>query len=102
MAIRLALLAHHYRTEWEWSDEVLAEAEQRLATWREALSVNAGPDAAATIERLRECLADDLDGPGAVAAVDRWAKESLTRGGEDPAAPGLVARALDALLGIRV
>ncbi|MGZ4696264.1 MAG: cysteine--1-D-myo-inosityl 2-amino-2-deoxy-alpha-D-glucopyranoside ligase [Oryzihumus sp.] len=102
MAIRLALVAHHYRTEWEWSDEVLVAAQERLATWREALSVNAGPDATATIERLRECLADDLDGPGAVAAVDRWAKESLSRGGDDPAAPGLVARALDALLGIRV
>ena len=32
MAIRLALLAHHYRTPWEWTDGVLAEAEDRLAT----------------------------------------------------------------------
>jgi L-cysteine:1D-myo-inositol 2-amino-2-deoxy-alpha-D-glucopyranoside ligase len=102
MAIRLALLDQHYRTAWEWTDEVLATAESRLATWRAALSVNAGPDAGPTIERLRERLADDLDAPGAVAAVDRWAKESLSRGGEDTGAPGLLGRALDALLGIRL
>ena len=102
MAIRLALVSHHYRTPWEWSEDVLAEAQERLATWREAVSVNAGPDADATIARVRECLADDLDSPGAVAAVDRWAKESIARGGDDAAAPGLVARTLDALLGIRI
>ena len=102
MAIRLALVSHHYRTPWEWSEDVLAEAQERLATWREAVSVNSGPDADATIARVRECLADDLDSPGAVAAVDRWAKESIARGGDDPAAPGLVARTLDALLGIRI
>ena len=47
-------------------------------------------------------IANDLDTPGALAAVDRWAHECLTRGGEDPAAPGLVGRLLDALLGIRL
>jgi L-cysteine:1D-myo-inositol 2-amino-2-deoxy-alpha-D-glucopyranoside ligase len=102
MAIRLVLVDQHYRTPWEWTDDLLATAQERLGRWREALSVNAGPDAGATISRMRECLADDLFSPGAVEAVDRWAKESLARGGEDPAAPGLVARAIDALLGIRL
>ena len=36
----------------------------------------------------------------AVAAVDRWVDEQLTRGGSDAAGPGVVARACDALLGI--
>ena len=53
-------------------------------------------------QRVRERVADDLDTPGALAAVDRWAHECLTRGGEDPAAPGLVGRLLDALLGVRL
>ena len=30
MAIRLALLAHHYRADWEWTDDGLAEAQERL------------------------------------------------------------------------
>jgi L-cysteine:1D-myo-inositol 2-amino-2-deoxy-alpha-D-glucopyranoside ligase len=49
-AIRLALLAHHYSEDWDWTDEGLAEARQRLATWRAALSAAAAavpPPAAA-------------------------------------------------------
>jgi L-cysteine:1D-myo-inositol 2-amino-2-deoxy-alpha-D-glucopyranoside ligase len=102
MAIRLALLSQHYRTEWSWTDGLLERAQERLATWREALSVNTGPSADDTLEAIRERVASDLDTPGALVAVDRWAGECLTRGGDDAAAPGVVARALDAILGIRV
>jgi L-cysteine:1D-myo-inositol 2-amino-2-deoxy-alpha-D-glucopyranoside ligase len=102
MAIRLALLAHHNRTPWDWTDDVLAQAQERLATWRAAMSVNAGPSAEATMARVRECVSDDLDTPGALAAVDRWARESLDRGGDEIGAPGLVSRTVDALLGVRL
>jgi L-cysteine:1D-myo-inositol 2-amino-2-deoxy-alpha-D-glucopyranoside ligase len=102
MAIRLALLGQHYRTDWDWTDRHLERAQERLETWRSALSVNAGPGAEATLQRVRELLADDLDTPGAIAAVDRWAQDCLARGGTDIAAPGIVARMLDALLGVRV
>jgi L-cysteine:1D-myo-inositol 2-amino-2-deoxy-alpha-D-glucopyranoside ligase len=43
MAIRLVLLAHHYRGDWDWTDAGLAEAAERLATWRAAVEA-AGPD----------------------------------------------------------
>ncbi len=102
MAIRLALLSQHYRTEWSWTDELLAQAQTRLATWREALSVNAAPDSEQTIEEVRRHVADDLDTPGALEAVDRWAKECLTRGGRDATSAGVLARGLDAVLGVRV
>jgi len=106
MAIRLTLLAHHYRTPWEWTDQVLVDAQTRLATWRAGLSGNGGPPADATIARIRECLANDLDTPGALSAVDEWVSESLGSGRGDESfelgAPGLVGRALDALLGIRL
>lgn len=107
MAIRLAVLAHHYRRPWEWTDQVLADAQRRLATWREGLSGNGGPAAGSTIERVRGCLASDLNAPGALAVVDEWVQASLQgRGGAvgavEPGAPGLVGRALDALLGIRL
>src|SRR5580692_11394040 len=44
MAVRMALLAHHYRSDWEWTDEVLAEAESRLGRWRAVVdrSIGAG------------------------------------------------------------
>ena len=35
-------------------------------------------------------------------AVDAWAEEQLTRGGDVPGAPGVVARLSDALLGLRL
>ncbi len=65
MAIRLGLLAHHYRTPWEWKPEVMANAEDRLARWRAAGAGSAALDAA------RASLDDDLDVPGALAAIDQ-------------------------------
>ena len=102
MAIRLALLAHHYRGPWDWTDDVLTAAETRLARWREALSVNAGPDAQQTVDEVRARVADDLDTPGALSAVDVWADRCLAKGGADPAAPGLVSRTVDRVLGVRL
>jgi L-cysteine:1D-myo-inositol 2-amino-2-deoxy-alpha-D-glucopyranoside ligase len=49
MAIRLVLLAHHYRTEWSYTHADLEAATARLAQWRSALSGSTGPDAAPTI-----------------------------------------------------
>ena len=99
-AIRLSLLAHHYRADWEWTDEVLADAVERLGRWRAAVSRPDGPSADALVEEVREALADDLDAPRALAAVDRWAARQQTEGGTDEGAPGVVSRAVDALLGV--
>jgi L-cysteine:1D-myo-inositol 2-amino-2-deoxy-alpha-D-glucopyranoside ligase len=99
-AIRLALLAHHYRADWEWTDAVLTDAVQRLGRWRAAVSRPDGPPAEALVEEIREALADDLDAPAALAAVDRWAAGQEAEGGTDTGAPGLVSRAVDALLGV--
>jgi L-cysteine:1D-myo-inositol 2-amino-2-deoxy-alpha-D-glucopyranoside ligase len=126
MAIRLALLAHHYRADWEWTDDVLAEAERRLGRWRAAATpapASAGatleavtPAAEAVLATVRERLADDLDAPGAVAAIDAWADAVLAAAGDSAtggpgAGPGsaggaapqdaaLVRRVADALLGV--
>ncbi|MFE3551480.1 cysteine--1-D-myo-inosityl 2-amino-2-deoxy-alpha-D-glucopyranoside ligase [Streptomyces kronopolitis] len=99
-AIRLALLAHHYRVDWEWTDAVLEQAVERLARWRAAVSRPDGPSADALVEEIRTALADDLDSPAALAAVDRWAAAQQDGGGTDEGAPGLASRAVDALLGV--
>jgi L-cysteine:1D-myo-inositol 2-amino-2-deoxy-alpha-D-glucopyranoside ligase len=164
-AIRLALDAHHYRSDWDWTDEGLTAARHRLDRWRSAVQAatgnagapgtgapgtgapgtgapgtgatgNAGapgtgaPGTGATgnagapgtgapgttapasratggalasparrvLAEMRERLADDLDAPGALASVDRWADAVLTGtahgGGE------LIRAAVDALLGV--
>lgn len=99
-AIRLALLAHHYRSDWEWTKTTLDEALERLARWRAAVSRPDGPSAEQLLAEVRAALADDLDAPAALAAVDRWAEQQAATGGEDTGAPGLVSRTVDALLGV--
>ena len=99
-AIRLGLLAGHYRSDRSWSDAVLDEANARLHRWRTAAALPAGPAAADVIGRLRQYLADDLDSPKALAAVDGWVTDALEYGGHDETAPAAVAAAVDALLGV--
>lgn len=101
-AIRLGLFAGHYRSDRFWSDEVLAEANARLQRWRSAAALPAGPATTDLVARLRHYLADDLDTPRALAAVDGWVTDALEYGGHDESAPGTVAAAVDALLGVRL
>jgi L-cysteine:1D-myo-inositol 2-amino-2-deoxy-alpha-D-glucopyranoside ligase len=102
MAIRLVLLAQHYRTPWDWTDALLEAALQRLRGWRAAAamvesSAPVSEDDKDTVEQLRTRLSDDLDAPGAVAVVDHWAERVTTAGG--PVSPS-VPQAVDALLGV--
>jgi len=99
-AIRLAVLAHRYRVDWDWSDDVVARAQDRLHLWREAAALECGPPVHVTMQEVRRAVADDLDTPRALASLDRWAKDALRHGGTDPDAPGQVRAAVDALLGV--
>ncbi len=65
-AVRLALLAQHYRVDWEWRDELLAAARSRLATWRSTV----GGRESGVLGDVRAALDDDLDTPGALEAID--------------------------------
>ncbi len=47
--------------------------------------------AEALVEEICEALANDLDAPAALAAVDRWAALQRETGGTDEGAPGVVA-----------
>ncbi|RMI13459.1 cysteine--1-D-myo-inosityl 2-amino-2-deoxy-alpha-D-glucopyranoside ligase [Cellulomonas triticagri] len=105
MAVRLAILDHHYATDWEWTDEVLRTAQARLERWRAAVSGNGGPDPDSTLAAVRAALAEDLDAPRALRAVDAWAERSLTGVADADTvegAPGVIARAVNALLGVRL
>ena len=88
MAIRLALLASHYRDDWDWTDELLASATERLDRWREAVRLDAGMNANETIASIRSALDDDLNAPAALAAVDAWAGASTAIDADDADAPG--------------
>jgi L-cysteine:1D-myo-inositol 2-amino-2-deoxy-alpha-D-glucopyranoside ligase len=100
MAIRLALLAHHYRSDWEYTQADLDSATSRLEVWRAATALPAAPSADGLLRVVRERLLDDLDAPGALAAIDEWSAAALAAGGGDAAAPELVRAIADTLLGI--
>ncbi|GAA1141877.1 cysteine--1-D-myo-inosityl 2-amino-2-deoxy-alpha-D-glucopyranoside ligase [Nocardioides aquiterrae] len=106
MAIRLALLRHHYRSDWEWTDDQLWTAVDDVDRWRRALSLGSGAPAAPVVEEVLAALADDLDAPRAVAAVDRWVASTLGTDGladtSDPDAAGEMLRLLDAALGLAI
>ncbi|MFQ5558878.1 MAG: cysteine--tRNA ligase, partial [Acidimicrobiales bacterium] len=68
MVIRLALMAHHYRTPWPWREELLSAAADRLGRWRAAGDGDGG------LSAVRARLDDDLDVPGALASVDAAAR----------------------------
>ena len=101
MAIRLGLLAFDHRGDWEWTDAVLTEAQQRLDRWRAAASLPRAPGAEGTLARMRSALAGGLDTPGALAAAARWVAAALAGAtGDEPGAAGLFGHSVDALLGI--
>src|SRR3954451_11328160 len=102
MAIRLALLDGHYRADREWTGGRLPSAEARLARWRAAVALRSAPSATGLLAEVRGLLADDLDTTAAIAAIDRWVSSALSAppADGDPSAPNLVARMVDALLGV--
>ena len=96
MAIRLVLLSHHYRSDWEWFDSELEDAQTRLANWRTALSHPTG--ATSPVAEIVKVMRNDLDTPSALKALDVWAAETLA--GAQLEATSEVAVAIDAILGI--
>ena len=103
-AIRLVLLRHHYRSDWEWTDDQLWSAVDTLTDWRRALALGAGADTGPVVERVLAALGDDLDAPTALAAVQGWVDATLGSGGladtGDPEAAATVHQLLDAALGL--
>ncbi len=84
-AIRLGIISHHYRTEWEWHDNLMPSSNERLARWKASVG---GDDDGALINAVRAALDFDLDTPHACSQIDAAVSE-----GKD-------ATAAAALLGI--
>ena len=65
-SIRLAVIEHHYRNEWEWNDELMPRNRARLEAWKASV----GGSASSILDDVRACLDDDLNTPGAVSVID--------------------------------
>ncbi len=88
MAIRLGIVEHHYRTEWEWDDDLMPRSAKRLDAWRGARGGTGGDD---VLTEVRTALDDDLDTPRAVAAID----DAVDRGRDVRPAAALLGVVLD-------
>ncbi|MFL6061363.1 MAG: cysteine--1-D-myo-inosityl 2-amino-2-deoxy-alpha-D-glucopyranoside ligase [Marmoricola sp.] len=100
MAIRLALLGHHYRSDWEWTPADLERAEGLLAKLREAVARPVGAASGPVTESVLAHLATDLDAPGALVALGTWATATLADDGSEPGAGEAVRALADAALGV--
>lgn len=105
-AIRLAILANHYRSDWSWTDSLLSNAQHQLSLWRKAVGQAPEGSATALLAEVRAALAADLDAPRALAAVDHWAQQALSAAPGAPEPSGrdeaLVSDAVEALLGVEL
>ncbi|MDI3330851.1 MAG: cysteine--1-D-myo-inosityl 2-amino-2-deoxy-alpha-D-glucopyranoside ligase [Micrococcus sp.] len=106
-AIRAALLDHHYRSDWEWTTDLLRRAGERLARWRQALDSEESGDGVAVLTSMHRCLSQDLDAPAALGELDDWAARAAARSTVDaapspgPATPDVRA-VVNSLLGIQL
>jgi L-cysteine:1D-myo-inositol 2-amino-2-deoxy-alpha-D-glucopyranoside ligase len=98
MAIRLALLSHHYRSDHMWTDTDLVNAEEFMEQLRIALSRMEVAPTDATISEIIAALSNDLDTPRAIKALRNWLAD--TDAGNFGGSPGELSRAIDTLLGI--
>ena len=98
MAIRLALLSHHYRSDHMWTDTDLVNAEEFMEQLRIALSRMEVAPTDATINEIIAALSNDLDTPTAIKALRNWLAD--TDAGNIGGSPGELSRAIDTLLGI--
>lgn len=101
------MLARHYRTAWEWTETNLQTAQRRGWAGGGDARWPGRPVRTRPAPWRRRC-GGARRGPGhprrALAAVDDWAERGVHEGGagHSPGAAGVLARALDALLGVRL
>lgn len=98
MAIRLTILANHYRSDWEWFDQNLDSGIARLKHWRKAFAAPTGaPD---VCQEIMKALAKDLDTPSALKIIDDWAAATNSGAQNSANSPKYMAAVVDALLGV--
>ena len=102
MAIRLALLGQHYRSDWEWDSQLLERATRRLSAWRALRNIPATRPTEEIIAEMRRALRNDLDAPLALDIVDEWAAASIESGGKETDGYTKISSAVDALLGVKL
>ena len=98
MAIRIALMSHHYRIDHMWHHSDLSKAENFLNDLHICLARMEVAPTDNVIRELIKAMANDLDSVGALNALQDWIDE--TNNGATGGSAGELSRAIDAILGI--
>jgi L-cysteine:1D-myo-inositol 2-amino-2-deoxy-alpha-D-glucopyranoside ligase len=98
MAIRLALLGHHYRSDHMWQPSEIGTANDFVERLRLNLSRVEVSPTAPVIDKLVEALAHDLDTQKVLTVLKNWCE--ATEAGGSGGSAGELARVLDELLGL--
>ena len=72
-SIRIAIIEHHYRKEWEWDETLMPRSSARLTQW----VASVGGTQSDLLDSVRACLDNDLDTPGALALIDAAAAKGV-------------------------
>jgi L-cysteine:1D-myo-inositol 2-amino-2-deoxy-alpha-D-glucopyranoside ligase len=98
MAIRLALMGHHYRSDHMWTAHEISGAEKLVDRLRLNLSrVEVAPTSPVMAEILG-AMSQDLNTEGVIALLVAWCER--TESGQSGGSAGELARFLDELLGL--
>lgn len=98
MAIRIALMSHHYRIDHMWQQSDLIKAEIFLTDLHICLARMEVAPTDKVISELIKAMANDLDSPRALSALQDWIDD--TNNGATGGSAGELSRAIDAILGI--
>jgi L-cysteine:1D-myo-inositol 2-amino-2-deoxy-alpha-D-glucopyranoside ligase len=102
MVIRLILLGHHYRSDWQWDEADVSAAGARLDKWRSAVAKGTGAPTDQLVTDVLAALAEDLDAPTALRLVDHWANATDFGDDSEPGAGEVVRALVDAALGVEL
>jgi L-cysteine:1D-myo-inositol 2-amino-2-deoxy-alpha-D-glucopyranoside ligase len=86
-SIRMAIIEHSYRNEWECNDTLMPAAPARLAAWPASAD---SQEYESVLQDVRNALDEDLDTPAVVSIIDQ------------AAAAGFATRRAAALLGVNL
>ena len=98
MILRWALLRGHYQQDRAWNNELLDKSSIEVNLVRSALAQSEVAQTKDVINSLIKDLSNNLDTPAALERLINWANSSQSNPSVNQS--GLMARAIDSLLGL--
>lgn len=98
MSLRWALLRGHYQKDRAWSTQLLDKSSIEVNLIRSALAQSEVAETKDVINSLIQDLSNNLDTPAALERLINWANSSKSNPSVNQS--GLMARAIDSLLGL--